>query len=165
MTSTIDHGRLALPAPLYSYSVDAHGMVWRSGVSKLRTRLRRGQQPFRTETADKPLKAVTFHELLQNMGESRSHRDKACVAMYPGIWQLRPIADAKKAGANAPWWNSWRPDPSMTRMAHRCWFEIVLPSNRTHHESANSLNVDSRDHFPFIIMGKLAFLEIVRQSQ
>ena len=146
---------IPLPA-LRNYGIDSSGMVWRMNVM---ARSRSGNR------VDKPLSGVTLPDLSKVLGRSHSNRDKAPHLLMPGIWQLRPFHEVLTS--------DWRGNFHDYLRQHAaefadgaCWFQISL---REHTRPRRALSFsqahdhspsDSRDHFPYIVAGKLAFREL-----
>jgi hypothetical protein len=145
-----------LPIPLHAlrdYGIDASGQVWRMSAS---ARSSGGK------TIDKPLFGSTLLDLSNVLGKSHSNRDKAPHLLMRGIWQLRPFHEA-----NAEGWkgniHDYLREQSTEIPDQACWFQISLPTAGLTKATLQLLQAhdhqlkDSRNHCPYIIMGKIAF--------
>ncbi len=147
-------GRVAIPIDgLRGYLVDASGQVWRSSDVARDRRM----------AVTKPLVGNRLRDLSLRLGKSHSNRDKAPKELLRGVWQLRPSCEV----ALSTWRGNLFEYLAMSARGYEsdaCWYEIILPPlqhrrNRTTLSNHGSL-VDSRRHFPFIVMGSLVFREI-----
>lgn len=152
-----------LPIPLHplrDYGIDANGQVWR-----LNAKARSGGG----KRIDKPLSGSSLLDLSKVFGRSHSNRDKAPHLLLPGIWQLRPFSETNAVG-----WRGNIHDYLSQQVAapadQACWFQISLPGMRrtpkrlSFCQASGDLLRDSRDHYPFIIMGAVAFGALLERN-